>query len=154
MRADLYLLLATFLWGVWGFADKMAVTTRPSLHGAMGVFHSVHPVHPGLVYHEQKGSTRCRCRSAGCCLDHPGQCLLHGSHAFPVLRPALQTRLHCHGHDCCLPPGNPWPGSHPENGTIECREGWRNVAHHPGGDPPMGIAAGIQVEPPGKSGMG
>jgi len=26
MKADFYLLLATFLWGIWGFADKMAVT--------------------------------------------------------------------------------------------------------------------------------
>ncbi len=30
MKADLYLLLATILWGIWGFADKMAVTrTHP-----------------------------------------------------------------------------------------------------------------------------
>ena len=26
MKADLYLLLATFLWGFWGLADKIAVT--------------------------------------------------------------------------------------------------------------------------------
>jgi transporter family protein len=25
MKADIYLLVATILWGVWGFADKMAV---------------------------------------------------------------------------------------------------------------------------------